>query len=675
MKDIIWQFRKKVRAEMNQDPMQREFFESEPKNTRLVRESIQNSLDAGIAHVSSGVEDQPVRVRFSLAGIHHPLPADRAERYFTRLAPHINAIPELDDAIRALAARNDLTRDGVPFIVVEDAGTVGLEGDYQQGKDSESNPAQRNNFYWFFRNEARSDKDDTDAGSWGLGKWVFPDASRAKAYIAVTRRQSDGETLLMGQSVLKQHDIDELHYVPYGYFGTFDDDGFQLPLRASEPEHAPYIDQCIEDFGLQYRSEPGLSIVIPFPCSISSGEEEHIETPKMLAAVVHNYFFPIIDRRLEVTLDAGDGTPPIEVTADTINGVLDMADLGEETGERSPDAYRRLFAMTRQCLEVSDDDYTEISDGQLAKIGDDDHLILKLRSRYDEGKLLPFRILTDVQRKGKAPENTEFRLCIQRDDLLTQGHDYYVRGPLSISKMDFLGGVPARTLLVVDEKQPLAAMLRDSEPPAHTSWRPHAARAAEHWVAPQRRITAVRQTPGILLRALEAPREELQKDAFADVFSLAREEGQAAASAKGGQGNRRDRPIKDIEPRPHDFAVSESGDGFRVSIDNSAETKPDRARLRVAYDVLRGNPLNHYNRNDFRLRGVGALSVTIEGGIEEPATQDSQPKDNELYVRIDDPQNFSIGVQGFDPNRDVFVRVENLSVEKLPAEEKDADDS
>ena len=671
MTDISWQFRKKVRAEMNQDPMQREFFESEPKNTRLVRESIQNSLDAGIAHVSSGVEDQPVRVRFSLAGIHHPLPADRAERYFTRLAPHIDAIPELDDAIRALAARNDLTRDGVPFIVVEDAGTIGLEGDYEQDEYSEGKQADNNHFYWFFRNVGRSGKGDTDNGSWGLGKWVFPDASLVSAYIAVTRRRSDGETLLMGQSVLKQHDIDGHQYVPYGYFAAFEDDGFQLPLRASNPEHAPCINQCIEDFGLQYQSQPGLSIAIPFPPI--SGEEERIEAPKMLAAIVDNYFYPIIDGRLEVTLDEGDGSPPIEITADTIDHALDRADL-EEAGERSSDAYRRLFKMTRQCLEVSEEDHTEISVRQLAKIGDD-HRIPQLRCRYDSGALLAFRVSTDVQRQGESSENTKFRFYIQRDNLLTEGQDYYVRGPLSISRMDFLGTIRARTLLVVDEKQPLAAMLRDSEPPAHTSWRPHAARAAEHWVAPQRRITAVRKTPGILLRALEAPREELQKDAFADVFFLAREEGQAAASAKGGQGNRRDRPIKDIEPRPHDFAVSESGDGFRVSIDNSAETKPDRARLRVAYDVLRGNPLNHYNRNDFRLRGVGALSVTIEGGIEDPATQDSQPKDNELYVRIDDPQNFSIGVQGFDPNRDVFVRVEKLPVEKLPAEEKDTDDS
>ena len=663
MTDIHWQFREMGRAEMNQDPMQREFFEGEPINTRLVRESIQNSLDAGIAHASPDGKGEPVHVRFSLAGIRNPLPAHRADRYFIDLAPHLDAIPELDDAIRTLAARNHLTHEDVPFIVVEDAGTVGLDGDCEQERDSESTPADNNHFFWFFRNVGRSGKGDTDNGSWGLGKWVFPDASLASAYIAVTRRRSDDEILLMGQSVLKQHDIGGARYEPYGYFGTFEDDGFQLPLRHEEAPYESIIAQCVEDFGLQYRNRPGLSVIIPFPRIF--GEEAYIEMPKMLAAIVDNYFYPILDHRLEVTLDAGEGTTPIEITADTIDGVLDMADLDEETGERSPDAYRRLFAMTRQCLDVPEDDYIDLPARQLAKMVDDDASIIpSLRRRYNAYELLAFRISTDVQRKKGARENTEFRLYVQRDDSLTEGHDYYVRGTLSIPEMDYLRNIRARTLLVVDENEPLAAMLRDSEPPAHTSWRPQTSPVTDHWWAAKRRIDEVRYAPRNLLQAMEAPREGVQKGAFADIFPREREKAPAPAGPKGNGGTTTTPVVNGPPSKPRDFAVSESGDGFRVSIDNSAETRPQRARLQVAYDVLRGNPLNHYNRNDFRLRGIDALPVTIEGGSEEPAPQNSQPSDNELYVRIDDPQKFSVSVQGFDPNRDVYVRVEKLELEE-----------
>ncbi len=142
----------------------------------------------------------------------------------------------------------------------------------------------------------------------------------------------------MGQSVLMQHDIDDRHYVPYGYFAAFADDGFQLPLRSGEPAQDDLITQCIKDFGLRYRDEAGLSIIIPFPHIY--GEEAHIEAPKMLAAIVHNYFYPIIAGKLEVTLDEGDSSSPIVITADTIDRVLGMADL-DGKGERSPEAYHR----------------------------------------------------------------------------------------------------------------------------------------------------------------------------------------------------------------------------------------------------------------------------------------------------------------------------------------------
>ena len=655
-----WRFREMARAEMNQDPMQREFFEGESINTRLVRESIQNSLDASIARASSASRDEsaPVRVRFSLAGVHKPLPEFKADRYFAGLAPHINALTEPDDEIGLLAARGNLTRGGVPFIVVEDAGTVGLEGDWEQDKDSENQPADNNHFYWFFRNVGRSGKGDTDNGSWGLGKWVFPDASRASAYFAVTRRQSDGETLLMGQSVLMQHDIDGCHYVPYGYFATFADDGFQLPLRSGESAQDRLIGECIEDFGLQYRDEPGLSIIIPFPRIY--GEETHIETPKMLAAILHNYFYPIISRRLEVILDEGDNSPPIEITADTIESVLGRADL-EETGERSPEAYRRLFRMTRQCSQLSNDDHASISTKDLAGMGDDEYPgIARLRRRYNAYELLPFRIGTDVQKKNSALERTEFRLYAQRDDSLIQGHDYYVRGTLSITDMDYLGSIRARTLLVVDENEPLAAMLRDSEPPAHTVWRPQTARVTEHWVAAKRRIDDVRFAPRTLLRALEAPRTGVQKDAFADIFPRMRPASTVATKPQRRPRSRRD-PISLPPAKQSTFALSESGTGFRVRLADSSDAPPEYARVRVAYDVPRGNPLGRYQLTDFRLRGAGALDVKIQRGRLESGPRDSETLSNELYVSISDPRNFSVSVQGFDSNRDVYVRVDEVS--------------
>ena len=89
--------------------------------------------------------------------------------------------------------------------------------------------------------------------------------------------------------------------------------------------------------------------------------------------------------------------------------------------------------------------------------------LVALRPKYESGELLAFRIVTDVQRKNSARENTAYTVYLQRDPELTEGHDYYVRGTLSIPNMDFIRRHSARALLVVSETEPLAAMLRDSE--------------------------------------------------------------------------------------------------------------------------------------------------------------------------------------------------------------------
>ena len=374
--------------------------------------------------------------------------------------------------------------------------------------------------------------------------------------------------MLIGQSVLSKHTINGQRHAPYGYFAILGDEEMALPLRRSESTHESFINQCIADFGLQCRNSSGLSVIIPFPRI--DDEEAHIETPKILAAIVHNYFYPIINRRLEVTLDEGDGSQPIEITADTIDSVLSKADL-EDTGERSVEGYLKVFNMCRKCMELNDRDYIEVPIG---KLGDEDYQgIADLRRKYNAYELLAFRVGTDVQRRKAAREASEFRLYIQRDDSLSEGHDYYVRGTLSISEMNFLGQIRARSLLVVDENQPLAAMLRDSEPPARTLWRPQTHRVTDHWVATTRRINAVQYAPRTLLRSMDTPTEGIQKDAFADIFFYERPNGD---SGGGSSGKRRTKRII-IEPPPpthRDFDVqnTQSGTGFRVRIAPSTMT-------------------------------------------------------------------------------------------------------
>ena len=663
MADIKWRFRKMLPAEVNQGTVVREFFEDEPINTRLVREAIQNSLDAALGKTREATGAGPVRVRFALGGIRNPLPMAKAVRYCDGIAPHLAKIDELDDGLRERAGGGNLAANGMPYIVVEDAATQGLGGDWMEYDTNDPD----NHFYWFFRNIGLSGKGDSDNGSWGLGKWVFPDASHISAYLAVTRRP-DGETLLMGQTVLTKHTVNDQRYDPVGYFGVANHDGLSLPLQMSEPEHRPFIEQCIADFDLQFRDESGLSLIVPFPRVGSSkaaatddeDDEVGVDLNELIAAVVHNYFYPIIAGKLEVIIDAGDGTNPTVISADTISGVIDWLDL-PVTGERSIGSYRRLFAMCRDSINRPDAEYEVLAalpSGDRARY--DETQLAIWRDRYQAGEVLAFRIGTDVDRRGEGKKATELRLYLQQDATLTEGHDYYVRGTLSIyGNMDFIRRYrEACALMVVDEKQPLAAMLRDSEPPAHTYWRPDSSRAFNRWVAAPRRIHAVRNTPGNLLRLLEMPTGTVQKDAFTDIFfwdgNRARPTISRIGESPGGYNTRRG---NSHGRRPQDFDVAQTSDGFRVSLASGAADPPTLALLQVAYESPQGNPLDKYVLSDFRLHGRGEkLSLQMMSCLVRPGKNG-----NELFLEIDNPDDFEFEVSGFDPLRDVFVKVERVA--------------
>jgi hypothetical protein len=117
----------------------------------------------------------------------------RLAHYFARLSP-------------ALVGRQIEVDDfGVPqmpcrFLVVEDFGTTGLEGDTLLFRDPAPTDSSPQYFYWFWRNIGRSGKTGDELGRWGLGKTVFRAASRVGCMFGLTIRKSDQRTILMGQA-------------------------------------------------------------------------------------------------------------------------------------------------------------------------------------------------------------------------------------------------------------------------------------------------------------------------------------------------------------------------------------------------------------------------------------------------------------------------------------------
>ena len=151
-------------------------------------------------------------------------------------------------------------------------------------------------FYYFWRNIGRSQKDRLRLERWGLGKQVFPASSRINGFFGLTHRKDDGETFLMGQSVLKVHSLGNgRKHFPYDWYGVFPgSDAFAMPVEDSTD-----IQAFADTFSLCRRDQPGLSLVVPYP-------QAEIDNRAVVRAAIVHYFHPILSGDLIVRVRFGD---------------------------------------------------------------------------------------------------------------------------------------------------------------------------------------------------------------------------------------------------------------------------------------------------------------------------------------------------------------------------------
>lgn len=654
-----WRFARMSPSQVNQDPVQGEFFTAAADlPDRLVRESIQNSLDARRGN-------ETVRVRFAFSGEEHALPVDVARRWLTGLAPHLSALASLDsgggeaDAMReALACLSQ----PMTWLTVGDSGTTGLLGDIHANRGQES----ENHFWGFFRSVGISPKDENSGGSWGLGKWVFPDASRINAYISVTHRMDEDHAMLMGLAMLKTHHMaddggDEAKYPPYGYFAAAsqDDDEKWLPLPVrADVDLTGLVAKAMTDFQLELRGDgPGLSVVVPYPRETGEDDEEVLTPATIARAVVIQYFLPIVRGDLEVEI-VSPGESARLINAATIDREVSTSKPGRE--DNAPTWLHGAVELARWADDLDDGAHVELP-VPTGKGSDLDNAGLpKLRERYGRGERLAFRLTLEVHRRD--PDRwtpVDFRVYLEGDDDVPEGHDYFVRGHLCIPGMDLIKSYKARALVVVDGESELGHLLRDAEGPAHTSWNPRAQRLKVRWFNGHSRVQAVRRAAVRLLQSLVERPDERQYDALADLFpsNLAAERGRGRTQGPGSDSNG---PVKPIYGgAPVVMATSSVPGGFRV---RAAAPDPNGVvgsewSLRFAYDVARGGKgraFRHFEQGasdgapDFSLRG-GRLRVN-QHNCEHDVTGHNALR----FLVI--AEDFSLTVIGLD-DRDLIVEL------------------
>ena len=214
-----WRFRKMQPGEINVDPIEGEFFTTEAIG------SITDALVRELFRIlwTRPKETGPYGMLFVLF---RSQPGNRPPGRYRDLPersdPHLQAKHSGLQDLPSIA-------ENLEYILIEDYGTRGLQGDIRQYDDLDDD-LRKNDFYYFWRNIGRTRKESADLGRWGLGKTVFQAASRINAFYGMTVRRDDGRALLMGQSVLKIHKVAGTRYAPYGYFGLFDGE-LALPVE------------------------------------------------------------------------------------------------------------------------------------------------------------------------------------------------------------------------------------------------------------------------------------------------------------------------------------------------------------------------------------------------------------------------------------------------------------
>lgn len=624
---VRWIFRQLRRGDKDRQPTQGEFFATDAIRSvaeALVRESIQNSLDASLR-----VSGEAVRVRFHLGTI----PTKTIQNYFKEGWSHFTAAGNgLDDV-------PSLEDFWCSFLTVEDFATTGLIGDVNQWRHEQG---VKNPFYYFFRTEGRSGKGEEDRGRWGIGKYVFPRSSQINAFFALTVRSDDNRRLLMGQAVLKSHIVGSNYFTPDGDYGLDGKDGFVLP--AEDPK---LLDRFSQDFALQRKNQTGLSVVVPWV-------DPQIDDEAILRAVIEDYFYPILSGLLVVSVSHGGSE--VEISKTSLSGVCRK--LGEEFEKRMlpllelTNWSRENMAAAAIRLNPADNQRPKW-EPQLVP----NDKITELRGKFRSGQRLSIEIPLTVRERGQPARDSFFRVFLVKDGT-EEGAPVFIRDGITISDVRGRWVPGVRSLVIVDHP-PLAKLLGDSENPAHTQWQRDREHFRHKYPYGKSYIDFVSHSVSMFVRYLNESDEQPAKDLLREIFFVPKKPESAEPKEKSKPRKRNKGDV--IEPNPsiervkRRFTLAKVAGGFTITHGEKGAELPTVLEIAVAYDRRRGSPLKKYAAADFKLNEA-PITVETEGA------KSGERHLNRMVVKVTQPE-FKVTVTGFDENRDLFVDVKAKEAE------------
>jgi hypothetical protein len=637
-----WRFDSITRQTTKVNPEHLEFFRSEALEdavSALVREDIQNRLDA-----KSKRTKEPVKVRYYVSGRASRIEPPDSAKWLKGLEAHLNAPKSLEELGSGPV---NLARP-MPYLVMEDFNTTGLQGDPLQTSDPEDN-ADRNDFYWFVRNVGRTGKKAGDRGRWGLGKIVYPAASSIRSFFCYSIREGDLRRAFIGRSVLAIHSVNGQEYQSEGYYGNFPD--LNYPYYAVPEESAAFIGPFAKLFNVRRQpTEPGISLVIPFP-------DDSISLNTLVEKVIHHYFWEILRGSLEVEIE--DDRKKFIISREGIDDIVSSWP-GFNEADRKVIQHRLEFCRKADGMQLTDPDgfyllskpssYGSVRLGDLFQSPD---ILEKAKQRFRNGDIVAAEFVVGFRKKGDVEErDTSFLVFLQRDNDLDRPDETFIRDGLTIIGEGRIRE-PGIRALVLAEDPTIAEFLGDAENPAHTKW----LSTTKHFrgkYSPGSVLLEYIKSSGLRLANLLGKVENEMLDNLLDnLFGVPYEEHGRPPEPKstGKRGGKK--PPKGGAERRRYLQTSKlaSEAGFVVRLSPDAKKCPDRVTIRMAYESESGNPFDLFHPADFDLTAPGGqvqVSVTscsVKGT--EPNRLEVEPLGNDFEIKL----------TGFDRNRDLRLDV------------------
>jgi hypothetical protein len=648
---IEWRFKPNSRDDMDVDPIQGEFFTTrdiDNISTAVIREGIQNALDE--RNRTGGSET--VKARIALSGNKYAIKPEEYINLLEKLIPHLES---KTSGIQKLPS----FKDSMKYLVFEDFNTKGLEGDpteYYVENITDGNP---HNFYYFWRNVGRSGKSDDKLGRWGLGKTVFPASSQINTFWGVTVRKNDNKKLLLGQSILRIHNLEgtekeECGYRPYGMYGDYNTEKeyFANPIALEDQ-----LNIFENLFRLKRGNNSGLSLIIPFV-------SEEITIYHLAYASIEQYFYPILSGKLEIEIIHEDEEIILNKSS-LYEGIekirFDIISNASDKKKRSKENLRKLFDFAKWTFQLSDEDYFWLTPIELINqprwvrtLFSNEDALNKLRDKFEEGERIAFKVPLKYQ-----PTNSEPKLCwysafLEKDISLVKPENLFVRDGITISGITSLEKGNARGMVIIQDID-LARMLGDSENPAHTEWQADSRNFKGKYVHGKECLSFVKSTLRQIYERLQKPIEGIQKDLLIDFFSLPIETIEDKKEKKlpkpdDGTNEINEDEVPLIEVKKQPYKIEKIKSGLKVYKNPEATEIPEQLKLRIGYDVPRGNPITSYQELDF---DVSKKPIQIESSGIYFLTKEK----NVIEFEIINKDYFELILTGFDEKRDLYIKL------------------